>query len=98
MIFPLSSAFPVSQSSDGVTSGESFISRKDAHSSLMNLSNSGSSSKEVLKRHLLVGLLELFKFQMRVTGVWSLIVKGCIWMSEICEIIELLARKKSIRE
>ena len=34
MIYPLKTAFPVSQSSDGAIFGESFISRKDAHSLL----------------------------------------------------------------
>lgn len=35
MIFPLNAAFPVSQSSDGTVSGESSISKKDAHSLLI---------------------------------------------------------------
>lgn len=40
MIMPLNTAFPVSHRVDGDDSGESFTSRKDAHSLLLRLLNS----------------------------------------------------------
>lgn len=44
MISPLITALPVSHSTDGKISGESFISRKDAHSFLISELKSGSEN------------------------------------------------------
>lgn len=55
---PVITALPVSHKSDGEVSGESFISRKNAHSFLIKLSKSESRSKEILKCHLLGGLIQ----------------------------------------
>ncbi len=54
---PLITAFPVSQSNDGDTFGVSFISKKFAHSLLTVLSNSGSFSKDMLKRQVEDGFI-----------------------------------------
>ena len=59
MIVPLITALPVSHSVDGEISGESFISRKDAHSFLINVVKSvfsECSKSDMLKYHLEVGL------------------------------------------
>ena len=98
MMMPLKTALPVSHMTDGVDFGESFISRKDVHSFLMRLSNSGSLRRDVLKRHLVLGLYGVVLFHVNVTGAWSLMIMGWIFDSEILDIIELLVRNKSIRE
>ncbi len=98
MIIPLKTALPVSQRIDGDDFGESFISRKDAHSLLIRLSNSGSLRRDVLKRHMVMGLYGRTVFHVNVTGLWSLINMGWIIEYKIFDIIELLVRKKSIRE
>ena len=57
MILPLITALPVSHNSDGEISGESFISRKNAHSVFINATKSGSSKCDVSKCHLVEGLV-----------------------------------------
>ena len=57
IIMPFMTALPVSQRVDRDISGESLISRKDAHSLLIRVVRSGSSKSEELKRHLAEGLI-----------------------------------------
>ena len=64
MIMPLNTALP----RDGDDFGESFLSRKDVHSFLMRLSNSGSLRRDVLKHHLVLGLYGVVLFHVNVTG------------------------------
>lgn len=53
----------------------------------------------MLKRHLeQEGLMEGLVFREKDTGAWSLITMGWILVSEIVDMMELLMRKKSIRE
>lgn len=98
MIMPLITDLPVSHMIDGDDFGESFTSRKDVHSFLIRLSNSGSLRSDVLKRHLGLGLYGVVLFHVNVTGAWSLMMMGWIFESEILDIIELLVRNKSMRE
>lgn len=56
MIMPLMTALPVSQSVDGEISGDLIVSRKDAHSFLINVVKSLSSRSDVLRCHLIEGL------------------------------------------
>ena len=98
MMIPFMTASPVSHKSVGDGFEESFISRKDAHSLLMRLLNSGSFRSDVLKRHVGVGLCGLGWFHLNDTGAWSLMMMGWIRCSEMFGIIEILVRKRSIRE
>lgn len=82
---------PVSHRTEGVLSGESFISRKDAHSFLMS-SNSVSWNRDALKRHLMRGLILTLIFSVREIGLWSLIIIGLIVFSFTCWVSELLIR------
>lgn len=94
---PLKTASLVSQRSND-DFGESFISRKKAHSFFLRLSNSESLKSDVLKCHLWLGLWEVLLFLVNVAGAWSLMIISWIFDSEIWGIIELLERKKLIRE
>ena len=76
IIVPLITALPVSHKSDGEISGESFISRKSAHSFFIIEIKSGSSNRDVLKRHLVGDLTCSWMVNERETGAWSLIVIG----------------------
>ena len=76
MILPLSTALAVSQSKVDDISGESFVSIKNVHSLLKKVLKSGSSNKEVLKRHLGEGGVGWLIFSIRETGAWSLIIIG----------------------
>ena len=78
MMIPLMTALPVSHRSVGDGFGESFISRKAAHSLLMRLLNSKSFRRDVLKRHLVTGLYGLGGFHLNDTGPWSLMIMGWI--------------------
>ncbi len=78
MVIPLMTALPVSHKSVGHGFGESFISRKDAHSLLMRSLNSGSFRRDMLKRHLVTGLCGLGGFHLNDTGAWSLMMMGWI--------------------
>ncbi len=93
MIIPVKTVFPVSHRSDGEISGESFISKKDAHSLLINGVKSGSCNSDVLKRHLVGDLMLRLSFIDKETGARSLIMMGCILFSWICWVNDLLTRK-----
>lgn len=82
MIFPLITAFPVSQSSDGELSGESFISIKNANSCLIMVVKSGSSSSEVLKRSVVDILVYVRVFIEKNMNI--LLVRGCS-LSNCCQ-------------
>lgn len=81
---PLMTALPDSQSVDGEISGESFISRKDAHSLLIRVVKLGSSSRELLKLHLVEIFFCAGMFNVKDTGAWSLIIIEWIVFSNIC--------------
>ena len=84
MIMPLMTALPVSQIIDVEISGESFTSRKDAHSLLIRAVKLGSSNSDVLKRHLVEGLFCTGMAKDNEMGAWSLMIIGWIVFSEIC--------------
>lgn len=96
IIMPLMTALPDSQSVDGEISGESFISRKDAHFLFIRVVKLWSSMREVLKRHLVEVFFCAGLFNVKDTAAWSLIIIEWIVFSDICWIKELLIKKTNL--
>lgn len=78
--------------------GEAFVSMKDAHSLLKNLSNFVSLRSETLKRHLEGCLWNCLLWRTKEIGAWSLIIIEWIDVSVLSRMSELLVWKKLMHE